>query len=244
LHGSDSSICARQTSNGSNPKSDWDQGYGYQFWRSRHGAYRGDGAFGQFCVVLPEQDAVIAITSGVKNMQSVLDLVWDKLLPAMKPAPLPSDDPARATLERRLAGLSLRPQEGSGSTGAAAQASGKKYVFPANARKFESMTLESDGKGEDVTLVARVDGVDQKVPCGRGAWKKGRLAFGSNPEQLAAVSGAWTGDDTYTAKICLYETPFCITARLKFSDDKLLFDSESNVAFGPTKQPQLVGKAE
>ena len=75
---------ARQTSNGSNPKSDWDQGYGYQFWRCRHGAFRGDGAFGQFCVVLPEQDAVIAITSGVKDMQSVLNLVWDQLLPAMK----------------------------------------------------------------------------------------------------------------------------------------------------------------
>jgi len=27
---------ARQTSNGSNPKSDWDQGYGYQFWRCRN----------------------------------------------------------------------------------------------------------------------------------------------------------------------------------------------------------------
>ena len=77
---------ARQTSNGSNPKSDWDQGYGYQFWRCRHGAYRGDGAFGQFCIVMPEQDAVIAITSGVKDMQAVLNLVWDKLLPAMKPA--------------------------------------------------------------------------------------------------------------------------------------------------------------
>ena len=45
---------ARQTSNGSNPQSDWDQGYGYQFWRCRHGAYRGDGAFGQYCIVLPE----------------------------------------------------------------------------------------------------------------------------------------------------------------------------------------------
>lgn len=56
---------ARQTSNGSNPKSDWDQGYGYQFWRSRHGAYRGDGAFDQYCIVLPEQDAVIAITAGL-----------------------------------------------------------------------------------------------------------------------------------------------------------------------------------
>ena len=86
---------ARQTSNGSNPQSDWDQGYGYQFWRSRHGAYRGDGAFGQFCIVLPEQDAVIAITSGVKDMQAVLNLVWEQLLPALKPSTLDSDDESR-----------------------------------------------------------------------------------------------------------------------------------------------------
>jgi len=39
---------AKQTSNGSNPESDWNQGYGFQFWRCRHNAYRGDGAFGQF----------------------------------------------------------------------------------------------------------------------------------------------------------------------------------------------------
>src|SRR6266478_4376585 len=82
---------ARQTANGSNPRSDWDQGYGYQFWRCRHGAYRGDGAHGQFCIVLPEQDAVIAITSGVKDMQAVLNLVWEKLLPALKPSALDSD---------------------------------------------------------------------------------------------------------------------------------------------------------
>ena len=86
---------SRQTSNGSNPKSDWEQGYGYQFWRCRHDAYRGDGAFGQFCIVLPEQDAVIAITSGVKDMQAVVNLVWDKLLPALKPTPLAADDDRR-----------------------------------------------------------------------------------------------------------------------------------------------------
>ena len=38
---------AMQTANGSDPDSDWDQGYGYQFWRCRYNAYRGDGAFGQ-----------------------------------------------------------------------------------------------------------------------------------------------------------------------------------------------------
>ena len=37
---------AKQVSNGSDPTKDWDQGYGFQFWRCRHGAFRGDGAFG------------------------------------------------------------------------------------------------------------------------------------------------------------------------------------------------------
>jgi CubicO group peptidase (beta-lactamase class C family) len=40
---------ARQASNGSSPNSDWEQGYGYQFWRCKGGYYRGDGAHGQFC---------------------------------------------------------------------------------------------------------------------------------------------------------------------------------------------------
>ena len=36
---------------GGNP--DWREGYGFQFWQCRHGAYRGDGRDGQFCIVLP-----------------------------------------------------------------------------------------------------------------------------------------------------------------------------------------------
>src|SRR5205085_7858891 len=62
---------ARQTSNGSNPRSDWDQGYGYQFGRRRRGAYRGDGAVGQVWVVLPEQDAVVAITPEGRSVEAV-----------------------------------------------------------------------------------------------------------------------------------------------------------------------------
>jgi hypothetical protein len=232
----------RQTSNGSNPRSDWDQGYGFQFWRSRHGAYRGDGAFGQFCIVLPEQEAVVAITSGTKDMQSVLNVVWDHLLPAMKPATLPADDESRKQLERRLSSLALRPQEGSSPNGKAASVSGRKYVFPGNPLRLEAIALEDDGKGESATIVARFGNVDQRINVGRGAWLKGRLALGSHPEQPSAASGAWTADDTFTAKICLVETPFIHTLRLRFSEDKLFLDSESNVAFGPTKQPQLVGK--
>ncbi len=61
-----------QTANGSDPASDWNQGYGYQFWRCRHGFYRGDGAYGQFCIVMPQYDAVVAITSGTGDMPEVL----------------------------------------------------------------------------------------------------------------------------------------------------------------------------
>jgi len=31
---------------------------------------------------------------------------------------------------------------------------------------------------------------------------------------------------------------------LKFDGDQLMLDSETNVAFGPTKRPQLIGRAE
>jgi CubicO group peptidase (beta-lactamase class C family) len=230
---------ARQTSNGSSPKSDWDQGYGYQFWRCRHGAYRGDGAFGQYCVVMPEQDAVITITSGVKEMQAVLNLVWDKLLPAMTQAPLATDDESRKKLELTLSSLTLRPQEGSGSPPKVAN---KTYVFAANERKLEAITLQSNDKGDAVTLLARFAGVERKIDCGHGVWKKGRLAYGALPEQPAAVTGAWTADDTFKAKICFFETPFMVSVSVKFAGDELLFDSQSNVGFGATKQPQLVGK--
>ena len=232
---------ARQTSNGSDPNSDWAQGYGYQFWRSRHGAYRGDGAFGQYCVVLPEQDAVLAITSGVKDMQAVLNLVWDKLLPGMKSSALAPDDAAAGKLRLALRGLSLRPAEGAGTP---ARGLGKRYVFPANEQKLEAITLESDGKKGLVTLVARIAGSEKRIVCGRGAWQKGRFAWAKLSEQPVAASGAWTGDDTFTAKLCFYETPYTVTVTLKVSGDELNCSAESNVGFGSTKESQLTGKAE
>jgi hypothetical protein len=232
---------SRQTSNGSNPQSDWDQGYGYQFWRCRNGAYRGDGAFGQYCIVLPEQDAVIVITSGVKDMQAVLNLVWDKLLPAMQSASPPAaDEEAAKKLDHTLKGLSLRPVEGAG---APAKASGKTFEFPANERKLEAISLEDNGKDGAVSLVARFDGVERRIACGRGKWQKGKAAWGALAEQPAAASGAWTDDDTFTAKVCFYETPFIVTIQLKFTGEELRYTAETNVGFGQTKEPALTGKA-
>jgi CubicO group peptidase (beta-lactamase class C family) len=97
-----------QTPNGSWDQIDWQQGYGFQFWMSRHG-YRGDGAFGQFMVILPEQDTVVAMFSCTDEMQTVLDAMWEHLLPAISDderegsGPTADDD----ALARRMATLSL-----------------------------------------------------------------------------------------------------------------------------------------
>lgn len=96
---------SKQVSNGSNPDSDWDQGYGFQFWQCRHGAFRGDGKDGQFCIVLPEQDAVIAITANTGNMQAELNVVWDKLLPAFRDDALPKDAKAQEQLKSAISEL-------------------------------------------------------------------------------------------------------------------------------------------
>ena len=60
----------------------------------------------------------------------------------------------------------------------------------------------------------------------------------------AAGTFAWPADDTCVIKLCAYETPFQTTFTLKFEGDQVTLNSEANVAFGPTKRPQLVGRAD
>jgi hypothetical protein len=94
-----------QVANPAEPEPDWQQGYGFQLWMSRHG-YRGDGAFGQYMLVLPEHDAVVAIFSGNEDMQALLDHVWAHLLPAMGAAPV-ADGEGDRELAARIAALAL-----------------------------------------------------------------------------------------------------------------------------------------
>jgi hypothetical protein len=72
---------------------------------SRHG-YRGDGAFGQFCVILPEQEMVIVTTACTTDMQAMLDAMWTCLLPGVGTT-MPGAGPAQDQLSARLAGLGL-----------------------------------------------------------------------------------------------------------------------------------------
>ncbi len=234
---------SKQTSNGSNPKSDWDQGYGFQFWRCRNNGYRGDGAFGQYCIVLPEQDTVIAITSGVGNMQAVLDLVWDKLLPAIGSDKLPENPTANQQLVDRLKKLQLPGAKGTTTTALATKLAGKEFKFDSNEQKIESLLVTAPENGK-ATIVLHVAGQKTVVPVDNASWIEQKVRWASEEPLAIATSVAWTSEDTCTVKLCYVETPFVQTLRLKFEGTTVQMDTESNVAFGPTKLPTITGKAQ
>ena len=234
---------ARQVSNGSNPASDWNQGYGSQFWRCRHNGYRGDGAFGQYCIALPEQDAVIAITSGVKDMQAVMNLIWDKLLPALQPQRLAADAVNRKKLEDKLAHLAVRTVEGAATSARLAKLAGRKFEFPANDQKLEAIALAPAGAGDGLTFTVKFNGIESRVPCGYREWQQGRSAFGTYRDEPVAASGAWLDDGTCVVKLCAYETPFYATFKLHFEGNQVVCEMENNVGFGGTKRPAITGRA-
>lgn len=80
-------------------------GYGFQIWMCKpKGVYRADGAMGQFTIVCPDQDMIIAITEtaeGAHWAQSTLDITWAFLAKVTGDQVLP-EGPETAYLARRM----------------------------------------------------------------------------------------------------------------------------------------------
>ncbi len=238
---------AMQTANGGNPDSNWDHGYGYQFWMNKTTGYRADGSLGQFCFVLPEYDVVLVVTSGTANLAGLMDLVWQHLLPALRYVALPPNPAEQAKLAGRLAGLALPVQAGAFSSARESGVTGRTYSFPANEQGIASARLDFSG-AQPVIEFQDATGV-HAIPCGRGVWIRGRTGFQQDisrlfdqPDQGIAACGAWTGPDVFTAKLCFDETPYVVTYRFTFDgEDRLRLDIEYNVRWGPTKLAPIVG---
>jgi hypothetical protein len=167
------------------PEPDWQQGYGYQFWRSRHG-YRGDGAFGQFCLVLPEQDAVVVTTAATEDMQGILDAVWAHLLPAF-------DQVSTADADRRLA-------ERLSTLAVTVPSSGTTGSDP-------WLTVRSvDPAGDGWRLTVALEDRNVTVDCGNRQWRR-TVVDGPNGRLPIEALGFWDTPDRFDAELAFVETP-------------------------------------
>jgi CubicO group peptidase (beta-lactamase class C family) len=208
---------------------DWCQGYGWQLWRCRHHAYRGDGAFGQFALVLPEQEVTVITTSGTFAMQRILDAVWEHLLPGIdrEPAASAGDD---AALGELLDGLRLVPL-GAASDGEADRVLG-------------GFRLGTPVQGIDRVAIAAADGgwsievgsgpLAQRIPVGRGAWAEGSLTLPTGHTSRTAASGAPSDDGGLEVRVALTETPFIATLRIAPTAEGVRIAASVNVTFAPT----------
>ncbi len=180
---------------------DWQQGYGWQFWIARHG-YRGDGAFGQFCIVLPDQDVVVSATACTEQMQAVLDVLWAQLLPGFSGETDRSADPSVETeLAARLAALAVPPcpvpsvSGPSGSWTLPVTAGEKVHLASVELSSAAAVTLSLVERGNRITL-----------PVGSGEWAVSEPDDASGAVVPVAASGGWDGG-TFRAEVLFLETP-------------------------------------
>lgn len=220
---------SRWMSNGSNPASDWEQGYGFQFWRCRYGIFRGDGAHGQFCIVMPELDTVVAITAGTRNLQGVLNVVWDKLLPALRNQhALSADAAAEAVLRTQLARLALKRPVAVATPPLARTLAGRRFVFPKNDAGLDALALAPAADPAATELTLTVAGTEQRFSLTGRDWTRGEFKTGPAAGPVA-LAGAWTAPDTFTVDVVRYRTPFRTRYRLVFSGDDVKVEAQPNV---------------
>jgi hypothetical protein len=212
--------------------SDWMQGYCYQFWRCRNNAFRADGAYGQYIIIMPDQDAVIAIQCESPNMQDEINLVWKYLLPSIKDKKLPENNTTYANLKERLSSLALKLPAKMNNSPLASQISGKVFTLKPNDIQIGSMSFNFNEDKCNLTL--NVNNKEYAFSFGSGKWIDGETALlgpnlllkakahmaGLPPEK---VTGCFTWKDGNTLELVLryIESPHSETISCRFEGNKI-----------------------
>ncbi|MEO6000306.1 MAG: serine hydrolase [Chitinophagaceae bacterium] len=231
---------------------DWSVGYGYQFWRCKPGGYRADGAFGQFCFILPEQDAVMVITGESFNTQKSMTIVWDTILPAMQANALPENPAALAEMKKEIKNLALPVAKGSPSSALSSKYNGKKFTLSPN--EFDATEMKITFSKETCSLTTNT--AQQKETTykfGLGNWflnqdtmkyifpVAGRFHM---PSKLAG-SAAWVNENTLQLSARFVEAMHGDKITCSFEGDKITVSFMNSVAenskTSPEKRMNLVG---
>jgi len=220
---------SRQMVNGKNDNS-WGYGYGFQFWLNPPGGFRADGAFGQYSMILPELDAVVAITSESIDTKTTMQIVWDVLLPEMKAASLPPDKAAHKTLLAELKALKYDPPQLAASSGLAEKISGKEFILDNNPFNAKSVTFSFTGDTCVFTLkeqgkpdIVITNGINQWIrkdnlkPSAHSLFSLRRIDFDS----IVAASAGWQDEHTLQLTWRYIETVHGDSLTCTFDGDKI-----------------------
>ena len=226
--------------------SDWLQGYCYKFWRCRHNAFRADGAFGQYIIIMPDQDAVIVITSETADMQDELNLVWKYLLPSIHKGKLPADKKGDTNLKQKLSSLALGVPAKKMDTVLVKNISGKIFTIETNEKNIKTISFRVEDNICHVIL--KTDTAVYDLAFGSGKWETGettmrgpyllakaKASYVGLPSLQVAGSYSWKDDNTLELVLRYIESPHTEKIVCQFDRTKISVDMQNSFDYGSKK---------
>lgn len=206
-----SAATTSQVSTGDDSDGDWGQGYGYQWWRTRHNGFRADGAHGQFSLVMPDQGVVVAMTAGTAHNRQLPALVWEHLEPGLHDDRLAERPQQLAALHEKIQALEVvcpvfLPVDPS----AAAELDGRWVEVSFNTFGVQSLRVSFSESSILLTL-RYVQGSDELTEVGRTDWLPGYTKAWPYEEMTGAITanrGGWTSEQTLEIHQQCVETPY------------------------------------
>ncbi|MNZ84414.1 6-aminohexanoate-dimer hydrolase [compost metagenome] len=221
---------SEQVSNAHSGQGDWSQGYGFQFWRCQHNSYRGDGAFGQFCVVMPEQDAVIAMTAGYMEMQAMLELVWQHLLPGMTDSAQGAGPAIHQALLQRLNDVSYLRETGDYGSPSEWKDAAVSYRVSPNTAQILEVSFSGDDQEVCITLVD-ANGTSE-LRAGFGSFSEGEAELDGFRFRYAAC-GVWRKRNVLEIALYMTELALSDVITCHFVNDSVQISASRNVWVSP-----------
>lgn len=179
-------------------------GYGYQFWGGEEKTFRADGAHGQYSVVCPEKDMVVAVNNGTDALEKSRMCIMHLLSKVKADGPLPPDPQGRAELGRLCNSLAFPALKGDLQKRSGAG----EYRLSFNIMTLSRMRIAYEGDVCRVRLTSPF-GARHEFTAGFGRYlRDGKVVLPMFNTQKVAAQCAWTAADTLTFDIVGYESPF------------------------------------
>lgn len=205
---------------------DYRSGYGYLFWHCKpEGSYRGDGIFGQLCIIMPKQDMTIAVAAGCEEPGKILEAIWNCLLPAVDAPHMHCD--MEEVLYEALENLKLPVAAGEKYPPSQEKEWRQKFLMAENGMDVQSLELEFRKDSLPVITIETSKG-KLRAKIGYLEWEENETGY--DPEGFScdnviffhrvACTGAWKGEE-YVVKFAYTETPFVDILRIRLRENSM-----------------------
>ena len=214
------------------------RGYGYQMWEaSKDGAFRADGRFGQYIVVMPKQDMVVVITQCSNSPNPWV--VSQVLASVVQPGALMAGKGSQA-LQKKLQSYRYPTPSGKAKSSFTKNLVGKTFKLSDNQFGWRDISFSQGDKQLTITITD-AQGIRSELSAGfrqwLTTWTPARPPYSMNAQQkfkgiegdfAVAASYAWNSSNTLHINLQYVNWISALDLTLTFQGDKVSITVHKN----------------